>query len=209
MQNSTRSRGRPALPAESVKRHALGLRTTKALKDALLRASEQSGRSLAQEIELRLERSLDSQHHLAEVLELGFGRQVAGIMLAMGYVMKTVLFADQTVRQPDGWLSSPRAFSEVAQSINALLQVIDPDVHPSVLAGLREILETGRPDPKVEALNVAEAIGFPNLKIDDLETVDIPLAAVIRSWLGDAVIARLKDRLGESPAPPDPSPKSE
>ena len=128
LQNSTRSRGRPALPAESVKRHALGLRTTKALKDALLRASEQSGRSLAQEIELRLERSLDSQHHLAEVLELGFGRQVAGIMLAMGYVMKTVLFADQTVRQPDGWLSSPRAFSEVAQSINALLQVIDPDV---------------------------------------------------------------------------------
>jgi hypothetical protein len=43
---------------------------------------------LAQEIELRLERSLDGQHHLAEVLELGFGRQVAGIMLAMGYVMK-------------------------------------------------------------------------------------------------------------------------
>jgi hypothetical protein len=174
-----------------------------------LRASEQSGRSLAQEIELRLERSLDDQRHLAEVLELGFGRQVAGIMLTMGYVMKEVLFADDTVRQPDGWLSSPRAFSEVTQSINALLQVIDPDVSPSVLAELREILETGRPDAKLGALNVAEAIGFPNLKIDDLETVDIPLAAVIRSWLGDAVIARLKDRLGESPAPPDPSPKSE
>jgi hypothetical protein len=165
---------------------------------------------LAQEIELRLERSLDGQHHLAEVLELGFGRQVAGIMLAMGYVMKEVLFADQTVRQPDGWLSSPRAFSEVAQSLNALLQVIDPDVHPPVLAELKEIFETGEPTDlaKLEALTVAEAIAFPDAKVD-LEVLDIPLAAVIRSWLGDAVIARLKDRLGESPAPPDPSPKSE
>src|SRR5207249_1198800 len=99
--------------------------------------------------------------------------------------MKTVLFADQTVRQPDGWLSSPRAFSEVAQSINALLQVIDPDVHPSVLAELREIFETGDPTDdiaKLEALSVAEAIAFPDLK-DNLEMLDIPLAAVIRSWL--------------------------
>jgi hypothetical protein len=148
---------------------------------------------------------------LAEVLELGFGRQVAGIMLAIGYVMKEVLFADDTVKQPDGWLSSPRAFSEVAQSINALLQVIDPDAHPPVLAELREFLERGDPTDdvaKLEALTVAEAIAFPDLKVD-LEMLDIPLAAVIRSWLGDAVIARLKDRLGESPAPPDPSPKPE
>jgi hypothetical protein len=168
-----------------------------------LRASEQSGRSLAQEIELRLERSLDDQRHLAEVLELGFGRQVAGIMLTMGYVMKEVLFADDTVRQPDGWLSSPRAFREVTQSINALLQVIDPDACPPVLAELRGILEEGKVGDdiaKLDALNVAEAIAFPNLPVD-LELVDIPWAAVIRRWLGDAAIARLKDRLGESPAP--------
>jgi hypothetical protein len=62
--NSKRPRGRPALPAESVKRHALGIRTTKALKDALLRASQESGRSLAQEIEFRLEWSLADQRRL-------------------------------------------------------------------------------------------------------------------------------------------------
>ena len=52
-----RRRGRPALPPEEGKRYPLGIRTTKALRDALLSASRASGRSLAQEIEFRLEHS--------------------------------------------------------------------------------------------------------------------------------------------------------
>jgi hypothetical protein len=206
--NSTRPRGRPALSAESVKRHALGIRTTKALKDALLRASEESGRSLAQEIELRLERSIDNQKHLAEVLELVFGRQVAGIMLAIGYVMKEVLFADPALKQPDGWLSNSRAFGEVAQSITALLQVTDPDVNLPRLAELRKVFDTGDSTSELLALTVAEAIAFPDVQVD-LEIIEIPWAAVIRSWLGDAAIARLKERLRGSPALPIPHPESE
>jgi hypothetical protein len=50
-----RRRGRPALPAEEAKRHPLGIRTTKKLKDLLQRAADSSGRSVAQEIEFRLE----------------------------------------------------------------------------------------------------------------------------------------------------------
>jgi hypothetical protein len=61
-------RGRPALPAEEGKRYPLGIRTTKALRDALLTASRASGRSLAQEIEFRLERSL-LEVNVAEMLE--------------------------------------------------------------------------------------------------------------------------------------------
>jgi hypothetical protein len=52
-----RRRGRPPLAPEEGKRYPLGIRTTKALRDALLSASRASGRSLAQEIEFRLERS--------------------------------------------------------------------------------------------------------------------------------------------------------
>jgi hypothetical protein len=51
-------RGRPPLPAGQGKRYALGIRTTKELKDRLAQASAVSGRSVAQEIESRLEQSL-------------------------------------------------------------------------------------------------------------------------------------------------------
>ena len=58
-QQERRPRGRPALPPDKAKRHAVGIRTTKELKDSLQRAADLSGRSLAQEIEFRLEQSFE------------------------------------------------------------------------------------------------------------------------------------------------------
>lgn len=49
-----RRRGRPPLPAGEAKRFPLTIRTTKAQKDELLRASKAAGRSLAEEIDFRL-----------------------------------------------------------------------------------------------------------------------------------------------------------
>jgi len=54
-----RPRGRPTLPPDEAKRHSLGIRTTKKIKDALQRAADLSGRSVAQEIEFRIEQSFD------------------------------------------------------------------------------------------------------------------------------------------------------
>jgi hypothetical protein len=54
-------RGRPRLPAEEGKRYPIAIRTTKDLKERLERASKASGRSLAQELEFRLERSFEVQ----------------------------------------------------------------------------------------------------------------------------------------------------
>jgi hypothetical protein len=56
-----RPRGRPALPDEMGKRYSLGIRTTRELRDALKDAADASGRSVAQEIELRLERSFETE----------------------------------------------------------------------------------------------------------------------------------------------------
>ena len=55
-----RGRGRPKLPPGEGKRYPLNMRTTKQLKDDLEDAARESGRSLAQEVEFRLERSLVS-----------------------------------------------------------------------------------------------------------------------------------------------------
>src|SRR6478609_7194902 len=69
----SKRRGRPALPPEKGKRYALGLRTTKELRDLLQQAADSSGRSLAQEIEFRLERSFDREKNLAEAMTEVFG----------------------------------------------------------------------------------------------------------------------------------------
>jgi hypothetical protein len=47
-----------------IKRYPLNMRTTKSLRLRLERAATKSGRSLAQEVERRLERSLDFENHL-------------------------------------------------------------------------------------------------------------------------------------------------
>ena len=59
-------RGRPPLPAGEGKRHPLGIRTTKQLREQLEQAAKSSGRSLAQEVEYRLEKSFD-QSQMTEV----------------------------------------------------------------------------------------------------------------------------------------------
>jgi len=59
-------RGRPPLPPGEGKRTPLTIRSTQALKEELVKAAKASGRSLAQEIELRLVRSLIEDHGKSE-----------------------------------------------------------------------------------------------------------------------------------------------
>ena len=68
-----KQRGRPALPPEKGKRYAIGIRTTKELRGLLQQAADLSGRSLAQEIEFRLERSFDRKQTLADAMLEKFG----------------------------------------------------------------------------------------------------------------------------------------
>jgi hypothetical protein len=56
--------GRPTKPPKPGERVALGLRVTPDMKKRLERAAIKNGRSISQEAELRLERSLDVSRHL-------------------------------------------------------------------------------------------------------------------------------------------------
>src|SRR5947209_93687 len=72
----------------SGKRYPLNMRTTYDVRRKLeLRAAE-SGRSIAQEVEIRLERSFAEQESLLEVLSLAYGADLAGIILSVGEAMK-------------------------------------------------------------------------------------------------------------------------
>ena len=159
-------------------------------------ASRASGRSLAQEIEFRLERSLDRERQVVDALELVFDRQVAGLMLAIGCVMKQ---ARPKPRRHD-WLSDPEAFRVQAEAINLLLQALAPDAHPKVWAKLNKAVdETDEPSvPELTAGIAAQVLADTKEEIfHDLG----PWVSTIRSWLGAAVIARLRDRFASSPSP--------
>jgi TraY domain len=71
-----RPRGRPPLPQAEGKRHALALRVTAERRNALEEAAAQSGRSLSQEIEFRLEQSFHEEASYG-------GREMAGLFRMM------------------------------------------------------------------------------------------------------------------------------
>jgi hypothetical protein len=166
----------------------MSFRVTPGFKAKLDLAAKLSGRSLAQEIELRLERSFDEERHLTDALELGFGRSVAGLMLAIGYLVK-----EATLGEID-WLSDIEAFRSLIESIDLLLQAIDPNAHPETWATLRKVIQTGDWGNYTElnAAIVAGEIADPGSVLGEEMG---PLVPTMRAWLGEAAIARLKERL--------------
>jgi hypothetical protein len=172
----------------------MSFRVTPGFKATLDRAAKESGRSLAQEIELRLERSLDEERHLTDVLELVFGRRTAGLMLAIGVLISGL----EPAREPGdvGWFSNPDAFRVIVEGINLLLQAIDPHAHPKAWTALRRAIHDGEwPDDAVLHVSVlAQTIADPE-RDEDLNWSPM-LVRAIRGWLGEAVFVRIRDRLG-------------
>jgi len=71
-------RGRPPLSEGEGKRHAFSVRTTKETRKRLEDAARQSGRSIAQEAELRLEQSFNNEAGLGGREMVGLFRMMAG-----------------------------------------------------------------------------------------------------------------------------------
>lgn len=63
--------------SEGGKRYPLNMRTTKETRERLEQAALASGRSLAQEVEFRIEQSFLKQSLLSEVLTLAWGPELA------------------------------------------------------------------------------------------------------------------------------------
>jgi len=83
-----RRRGRPPRPPETVKRHPLVIRTTQALKEDLVKASNASGRSLTEEIEYRLTRSIAEDHGKSELdlrLDAMMSKVRESMLVVVGY----------------------------------------------------------------------------------------------------------------------------
>ena len=101
--------GWPARTPEPGERVAMSFRVTPEFKAKLDRTAPNSGRSLAQEIEFRLERSLDEERHLADALELTFDRN-------RRTNVRDRMRVKEAERRRRDWLSDPEAFRVVAES---------------------------------------------------------------------------------------------
>ena len=87
MKRASKKRGRPALPPTQGKRAPLNTRTTLQLRDKVAEASKETGRSLAQEVELRLEQSFKSD----DAINAAFGgKELASLFRLLGAAAEQV-----------------------------------------------------------------------------------------------------------------------
>jgi hypothetical protein len=109
MSDEGRRRGRPPIGSE-VKRASFNTRLRESLKRRLEDAADQNGRSLSEEIERRLEASLDREHTLDEAIATAFGGpRTAALLKTMGTLAYMRCAAE------DEWLSDYHAFLDITR----------------------------------------------------------------------------------------------
>ena len=133
-------RGRPTKQPKPGKRASLELKLTAQIRQRLDRASQQSGRTQIQEAELRLERSFERQSLFTEVLELQYGRGLAGVLAVLGETMHYALemlgpFPKPGARLDETLLNDPYAYDEVAKCVEAVLKELRPSGEAKPLSG--------------------------------------------------------------------------
>lgn len=112
-------------PAETAKRQMLTMRVTQRMKDRIAAVADSNGRSVSQEIEMRLERTFYQDDELGDREQAGFLRWLATIM-------------DAATRQGrQSWLEDPEIFAYVRSAAQVLFDAYQPpDTHVPVLEQL-------------------------------------------------------------------------
>jgi hypothetical protein len=134
MQQQRRRPGRPARELTSGERVPMSFRVPPELKRKMDQAAEQSGRSVAQEIEMRLNQSFERQGLLGEILDLTYrDPQLVALLLTMGEAMRDTLkvLSDweregSWVRRQTDWIDDLGAFDQVARAAVAIIEGARP-----------------------------------------------------------------------------------
>ena len=127
-QQRKRRPGRPAQSAAGPKRVALSMRTTQNVRDWLEEARINSGRSLVQEVEYRLERSfLEDERYQALVGEDG-----GELARLFGAAIRTSgILRDSSSQKPKPWFrDDPYEYAVVENAIRNILEILRPGEPP-------------------------------------------------------------------------------
>ena len=122
--------GRPPLPPEKRKRASMGFRPTLDMRKKLEDAAATSGRSMTQEVELRLERSFETEKRADEIA--GIAREFCydnfgGKHRYIFFRMAASCVADAEELTGEYWLDDLRTFKIATSAINASFENIGPE----------------------------------------------------------------------------------
>jgi len=128
MQRTTRRAGPKPTIANPGERRSLGLKVSPDVKNELDAAAKRNGRTQSQEAEVRLEASFRQQGLLGEVLQLSYGPEVAGILLAaMTQFGAAGRDAGAMVRGTgDEWFTHPHAYDLAVLAANLVFEAFRP-----------------------------------------------------------------------------------
>lgn len=173
------------------KRYPLNMRTTFELRRQLEGAASASGRSLAQEAELRIEHSFRDRRLLQEALELAYGREGADILANIGEIMKAAgqhsgFLATSTLEGSQRWWDNPYAYDQAMRGVVLALKAFRPKGEVVVPPRAAKF-KGGPPELNLEHLydRIGEGLAGQRLRQFASEA-PAALAARIKSNLGDA-----------------------
>jgi len=111
----------------------MSFRVRPEVKAAMDRAAHASGRSVAQEIETRIESSVVCQALLTPALQLAYGREAAALLLVLMREMVrqgrvgAFLSGGQTFESMENWLADPYGYDQAVRAVNAILEAFRPE----------------------------------------------------------------------------------
>jgi hypothetical protein len=104
----------------------MSFRVPPELKEMMDQAAAKSGRSVAQEIEMRLERTFQNENLRDQVLELAFGRIDGDLTYVLGKILQIATSQANALAHAQCWCDEPSAFKATETFIKSLLDNLRP-----------------------------------------------------------------------------------
>lgn len=164
---ATKKPGRPTTKGTPGQKATLGIRATPELKERLDKAAKRNDRSLSQEAELRLERSFDRGALIDEVLQLAYGKPLAGLIRAIAdgmHIVGSGVGFQYSGFQPHGrsdWTEIPYAYERARRVAVDILErarpagkIIPDDLSPETKEAWEFFLE----HPTADLIYIPDAL---------------------------------------------------
>jgi len=189
-------RGRPPKTLGEPKRAQFNTRLRPSLKEALDADAQANGRSLSEEIELRLEQSLSQEtraRDLREMLALALGSEVAALTLALGLAARNVAQWAPLLPPHINLLSDPFRFNQVREAILRVIDLLKPHGDPMALPGVGADTLPGTEASAEQWRTLGLGVGTELCwRIVEHPEQLGPWGFSIQEWLGPDVIKRIR-----------------